>query len=316
MRRRWPILAVTIPLLVGWSLTGAFPASAAQHYGVTGPGGLVQPGGPVSGLGSPISTIATGTPQVSSGTPRISSGTPRISTGSLQDGAAGQNAGGGRQYTTVVTSSNWSGYAATSSTTQFTSVSSSWVQPTGSCTSGDQYAAFWVGLDGYSSSTVEQTGSEVDCAGRTPRYYGWYEMYPGASSDYANPVSPGDHFTASVTYSGSNQFVLVLSDTTKGWTQTQTQTLAGAARSSAEVIAEAPCCTSRGGILPLTNFGTVNFTGATAATTAKPTAASLATFNPVEITMPDVSVSSLTSSGAFSVKYTGSGSRFPFPFGF
>ena len=308
MRRRWPILAATIPLLVGWSLTGAFPASAAPHHGVTGPGGLVQPGGPVSGLSSPISTLAPGTPQ-------ISSGTPRVSTGSLQDGAVGQNAGGGRRYSTVVTSSNWSGYAATSSTTQFTSVSSSWVQPTGNCSSGDQYAAFWVGLDGYSSSTVEQTGSEVDCAGRTPRYYGWYEMYPGASSDYANPVSPGDHFTASVTYTGSNQFVLVLSDTTKGWTQTQTETLAGAARSSAEVIAEAPCCTSRGGILPLTNFGTVNFTGATAATTAKPTAASLATFNPVEITMPDVSVSSLTSSGAFSVKYTGSSSRFPFPFG-
>jgi hypothetical protein len=308
MRRRWPILAATIPLLVGWSLTGAFPASASPHYGVTGPGGLVQPGGPVTGLSSPTTNLATGTPQ-------ISSGTPRVSTGSLPGGAVGQNAGGGRRYSTVVTSSNWSGYAATSSTTQFTSVSSSWVQPTGNCTSGDQYAAFWVGLDGYSSSTVEQTGSEVDCAGRTPRYYGWYEMYPGASSDYANPVSPGDHFTASVTYTGSNQFVLVLSDTTRGWTQTQTETLAGAARSSAEAIAEAPCCTARGGILPLTNFGTVNFTGATAANTANPTAASLATFNPVEITMPDVSVSSLTSSGAFSVKYTGSGSRFPFPFG-
>jgi peptidase A4-like protein len=309
MRRRWPILALSVPLLIGWGLTGAPPASAASHYGVTGPGGRVQPGGPVSGLGSPISTLVAGTPQVSSGT-------PRVSTGSLQDGTVGQNAGGGRRYSTVVTSSNWSGYAATSSTNQFTSVSSSWVQPTGTCTSGDQYAAFWAGLDGYSSSTVEQTGSEVDCVGRTAHYYGWYEMYPGASSDYSDPVSPGDHFSASVTYTGSNQFVLVLSDTTKGWTQTQTQTLAGAARSSAEVIAEAPCCTARGGILPLTNFGTVNFTGATAATTAKPTAASLATFNPVEITMPDVSVSSLTSSGAFSVKYTGSGSRFPFPFGF
>jgi Peptidase A4 family len=308
MRRRWPILVATVPLLVGWSLTGAFPASAATHYGVTGPGGPVQPGGPVSGLGSPTSTLVTGTPQVSSGT-------PRVSTGSLQDGAVGQNAGGGRRYSTVVTSSNWSGYAATSTTTQFTSVSSSWVQPAGNCTYGNQYAAFWVGLDGYSSSTVEQTGSEVDCAGRTPHYYGWYEMYPGASSDYSNPVSPGDHFTASVTYTGSNKFVLVLSDTTKRWTQTQTQTLAGAARSSAEVIAEAPCCTARGGILPLTNFGTVSLTGATAATTAAPTAVSLATFNPVEITMPDVSVSSLTSSGAFSVKYTGSGSRFPFPFG-
>jgi hypothetical protein len=308
MRRRWPILVATVPLLVGWSLTGAFPASAATHYGVTGPGGPVQSGGPVSGLRSPTLTVFPEAPQVSSGT-------PRVGTGSLQDGAVGQPAGGGRRHSTVVTSSNWSGYAATSSTTQFTSVSSSWVQPAGNCRSGNQYAAFWVGLDGYSSSTVEQTGSEVDCVGRTPRYYGWYEMYPGASSDYSNPVSAGDRFTASVTYLGSNQFKLILSDTTKGWTQTQTQTLVTAARSSAEVIAEAPCCTARGGILPLTNFGTVNFTGASAATTASPAGASLATFNPVEITMPDVSVSSLTSSGAFSVRYTGSSSRSPFPFG-
>jgi len=210
-------------------------------------------------------------------------------------------------------STNWSGYAATTGT--YTSVSASWTQPAGTCRSGDQYAAFWVGLDGYSSSTVEQTGSEVDCAGRTPHYYGWYEMYPGASSDYSNPVSAGDHFTASVTYTGSNNFQLVLSDTTKGWTQTQNQTLAGAARSSAEVIAEAPCCTARGGILPLTNFGTVNFTGAKAGTAANTAGASLATYNPVEITMPDVSVSSLSSAGNFSVSYTGAGSRFPFPFG-
>ena len=76
-------------------------------------------------------------------------------------------------------STNWSGYAGTTGT--YTSVSASWTQPKGTCTSGDQYAAFWVGLDGYSSSTVEQTGSEVDCVGRTAEYYAWYEMYPGAS---------------------------------------------------------------------------------------------------------------------------------------
>ena len=54
----------------------------------------------------------------------------------------------------------------TATTGTYTSVSASWTQP-GSCSGGDQYAAFWVGLDGYSSSSVEQTGSEVDCIGRT-----------------------------------------------------------------------------------------------------------------------------------------------------
>ena len=73
-------------------------------------------------------------------------------------------------------STNWSGYAATTGT--YTSVSASWTQPAGTCSRGDQYAAFWVGLDGYSSSSVEQTGSEVDCVGWTAQYYAWYEMYP------------------------------------------------------------------------------------------------------------------------------------------
>src|ERR1700722_11651457 len=161
-----------------------------------------------------------------------------------------------------VSSTNWSGYAGTTGT--YTSVSASWTQPTGTCKSGDQYAAFWVGLDGYSSSTVEQTGSEVDCVGRTAEYYAWYEAYPAASKNYSNTVKPGDHFNASVTYSGSNKFALYIDDATQKWSHTTTVTVRGAACSSAEVIVEAPCCTNSGGILPLTDFGTVNITGSMA----------------------------------------------------
>ena len=111
---------------------------------------------------------------------------------------------------------------------------------------------------------MEQTGSEVDCVGRTAQYYAWYEMYPSASHSYSNTVRPGDHFNASVTYTGSNRFSLAIADTTRSWSHTTTGTLAGAARSSAEAIAEAPCCTNSGGILPLTDFGTMSFTGSTA----------------------------------------------------
>jgi hypothetical protein len=161
-----------------------------------------------------------------------------------------------------VSSTNWSGYAGTTGT--YTSVSASWTQPAGTCKSGDQYAAFWVGLDGYASSTVEQTGSEVDCVGRTAEYYAWYEAYPAASKNYSNTVKPGDHFNASVTYSGSNKFSLYIADTTQGWSHTTTASLSGAARSSAEVIVEAPCCTNSGGILPLTDFGTISLTNSLA----------------------------------------------------
>jgi hypothetical protein len=160
-------------------------------------------------------------------------------------------------------STNWSGYAGT--TGRYTSVSASWVQPAGICSRGDQYAAFWVGLDGYNSSTVEQTGSEVDCVGRTAQYYAWYEMYPGPSENYSNTVRAGDHFNATVTYLSGEEFSLFIADTTQGWSHTTDASLGQTpSLSSAEAIAEAPCCTNSGGILPLTDFGTMNFTGTTA----------------------------------------------------
>jgi Peptidase A4 family len=196
-------------------------------------------------------------------------------------------------------STNWSGYAGTTGT--YTSVSASWTQPKATCTSGDQYAAFWVGLDGYSSDTVEQTGSEVDCIGKTAEYYAWYEAYPAASSNYSNTVEAGDQFTATVTYEGSNVFALYIDDITEGWSHTTDVTVKGAARSSAEVIAEAPCCTVFGGILPLTDFGTVNFTGSMANGSALGNAGGL-----TEIIMVDNAgrdkdtVSSLTSGENFS----------------
>jgi hypothetical protein len=175
------------------------------------------------------------------------------------------------------TSTNWSGYAATGRT--FTSVSATWVQPAGSCTSATRYSSFWVGLDGYSSNSVEQTGTDTDCSGGRPRYYGWYEMYPNPSFSFGSTVSAGDTISASVTYAGSNKYTLKLSDVTRGWTSTTTKTLSGASRNSAEVIIEAPCCTSSGGILPLADFGTVHMSNSIANGSA------IGSLSHVEITM-------------------------------
>ncbi|HEX6451981.1 MAG TPA: G1 family glutamic endopeptidase [Trebonia sp.] len=152
------------------------------------------------------------------------------------------------------TSTNWSGYAATGGT--YSSVSATWVQPAVKCSSGNQYSSFWVGLDGYNSNSVEQTGTDSDCSGSTPQYYGWYEMYPHPSYSFGSSVSPGDTISASVTFSGTNSYKLTLADETKGWSTSTTKKLNNAARSSAEVIIEAPYS---GGILPLADFGTVNF---------------------------------------------------------
>jgi hypothetical protein len=158
------------------------------------------------------------------------------------------------------TSSNWSGYAV-SGVGPYKSVFSSWTQPSVDCSKTPTgWSAFWVGLDGDTTNTVEQTGTEADCSKGTAVYYGWYEMYPKFPVNYANPVSPGDSLTASVTYSGSGSFRLTLSDATRGWSQTTTQRLKSAKLGSAEVIAEAP--SGSGGVLPLADFGTVAFSGA------------------------------------------------------
>jgi hypothetical protein len=201
----------------------------------------------------------------------------------------------------AVGSQNWSGFAAHGKT--YKKISASWVEPTGHCTSSGTFSSFWVGLDGYSSKTVEQTGSEVDCSGGHARYFGWYEMYPAFPVNFSNPVHPGDHFTGSVTFTGSGHYTLVLTDTTQGWSHTVHKTRNTAKNSSAEVIAEAPCCTAGGAPLPLTNFGTARFSNAAV------DGAAMGNASPTKIIMvnlsgrPKDSVSALSGGTAFSVTW-------------
>jgi Peptidase A4 family len=198
------------------------------------------------------------------------------------------------------TSTNWAGYAAINSA--FTSVSSSWTQPTATCTSQTTYSSFWVGLDGYNSNSVEQTGTDADCSGGQASYYAWYEMYPKfpvnlSTSTY--PVRPGDQMHASVNFSGRNAFTLKISNTTRGWTFNTTQK-SKAQRTSAEVIAEAP--SSSGGVLALTNFGTANFGASNA------NGQSLASYRPDKIDMVSGGIvkaqtGSIATNGSFSVTW-------------
>ncbi|MFE5581229.1 G1 family glutamic endopeptidase [Kitasatospora sp. NPDC056531] len=151
---------------------------------------------------------------------------------------------------------NWGGYAATGS--GFSSVSASWTEPDATCNSTNDLYAPWVGIDGYGSSSVEQTGVATDCSSGSPVNQAWYEMYPASPvylSQSSYPVSAGDHITASVTYVGSNRYTLKLTDSSRGWTYTTTKSTT-AQRTSAEVIIESPT-----GAYP--DFGTLTFTSAT-----------------------------------------------------
>lgn len=175
---------------------------------------------------------------------------------------------------TQTASENWSGYAATGANNSFSSVSSSWTEPTLNCVvNPTAYAAFWVGLDGYNDQTVEQIGSEANCVNGKVQNYTWYEMYPQNPYEVVIgvAVAAGNKISATVSYNqptvssrgrfhstnNAGSFTLKLTDLSTGvsysTTQTPTQTTD---RSSAEVIAEAPYSN---GILPLADFGLINY---------------------------------------------------------
>jgi hypothetical protein len=158
------------------------------------------------------------------------------------------------------TSSNWSGFDVTGG--RYTSVSATWTQPAVDCSvTPSGWSSFWVGLDGDTSNTVEQTGTEADCSSGSAVYSSWYEMYPKYPKNYPDVVRPGDRFSASVTTDGRGNFTLRLSNATRGWSRTTSAKLRSAKLASAEIIAEAP--SSSGGVLPLADFGTAGFSAAT-----------------------------------------------------
>ncbi|MBO0806592.1 MAG: hypothetical protein J2P25_26370, partial [Nocardiopsaceae bacterium] len=219
------------------------------------------------------------------------------------------NEAAGQAYTadgqTNVTSNNWSGYADTGKS--FSKVSASWKQPKASCGLGViSMAAFWVGIDGLKSSSVEQDGTMVECYLGTEYQYTWWEMYPSNSvQTVGSAVHAGDAITASVTRSGKT-YALKVTDSTHPGNSFSTKKSCSCADSSAEWVAEAPS----NGVTeyPLTDFGTWHASNAAAADSAG--SGRISSFSDEKITMADTagiteaSPSGLSSGGsAFSVAW-------------
>jgi len=206
-----------------------------------------------------VASLASAGTAVASAHPVLVRPAPMIATAPLSPFGLGND---------VVTSSNWSGYAVEAASV-FTDVRGSWVEPAATCnTFGAHYAAFWAGIDGYSSESVEQLGTDSDCNGYDrPSYYAWYEMYPAAPvtlSSAAYPVEQGDTLSAEVSVNGA-EYTLSLKSS-RGWTFQITKLGIGLDQSSAELIAEAPStCILSCHALPLANFGTVPFSNVEAA---------------------------------------------------
>jgi hypothetical protein len=191
-----------------------------------------------------------------------------------------------------VQSTNWSGYADTGK--GFSKVSASWTEPTPNCSTGGlmSLAAFWVGIDGYSSDSVEQDGTLIECILGGTYEYTWWELYPQNDVQVVGEtLAAGDKITATVTRRGTSYTLSIKDSTHTADSFSTTQTYSGAADSSAEWIAEAP--SGSFGVYPLAKFSTWTDASSTVAEGSK--SGVISTFSHDEITMA-------TSSGATEAK--------------
>jgi hypothetical protein len=163
------------------------------------------------------------------------------------------------QYGSTRNNPIWSGYVVTGSSLK--SVQGSWVVPKVNCTETPQaQSAFWVGIDGTSDPTLEQTGTASNCDGTG--YYAWYEFWPSQPQRAYRcfTVKPGDEMSATVNYDVStSEFTTTITDLSAPKQPPCTATsprVSSPPLSSAEWIAEDP----QG--WPLADFSAVEFTGA------------------------------------------------------
>ena len=213
---------------------------------------------------------------------------------------------GGPNGLTDVHSTNWSGYADTGSS--FSKVSARWTEPSVTCSgSATQLAAFWVGIDGYTSSSVEQDGTLIECYAGTAYQYTWWEMYPTNSVQVVGEsLAAGDAISSTVTRSGTTYQLTVTDSTHTADSFTRSETCSSCANTSAEWIAEAPSGSS--GVYPLADFR--SWTASNASVTEGSTSGVISSFTDDQITMADTSGNtealpgSLNSSGnGFSVTW-------------
>jgi hypothetical protein len=176
------------------------------------------------------------------------------------------------------------GYVVTGK--KLTHVTGRWHVPTVLCSATTTATAVWVGLDGYTSPTVEQIGTSQDCSSGSPAYAAWYELFPSPPVVISHPVKPGDSISASVQTNGAGRFTLKMADATQGWTVSVTAHLSGAALSSAEAFFENSGCTA---------FTAIHFTGVTV------NGSPLGALAPVKVTGPCAITVSAVVGSSFSV---------------
>jgi hypothetical protein len=120
------------------------------------------------------------------------------------------------------TSTDWAGYAVVTDLNSpqkhaITDVKGSWIVPTvtGSVTL-NTYSSCWIGIDGYSSNTVEQIGTDSHVINGIAEYAAWYEMFPKSPVYLNMNINAGDTISAEVNFLGNGRYRLSITDVTTG----------------------------------------------------------------------------------------------------
>lgn len=175
------------------------------------------------------------------------------------------------------TSSNWSGYSVTGG--KYTSVTGTWTVPT--VTAAIQGAdATWVGVGGIDASDLIQAGTQATVSGGEVAYEAWIEMLPASSRPVSLSVSAGDSVTVTITQKAAVDWTIQIKNNTTGQAY-NTSVKYTSSNSSAEWVQEAP--SAGRGMIPLDDFGTLRFSGASAVRDGQSLA--LKALNPQAITM-------------------------------
>lgn len=200
---------------------------------------------------------------------------------------AGHGAGTVAATSSCWQSTNWSGYAVSttaamgcvpaSGASSYTSVSGTWTVPTVTGPSGggggllggligtggsDTYSAVWTGIDGFNTGDTNliQAGTEQDWINGAPQYSAWWEILPAPETPITNiTVHPGDTVTVTIAQVSSGTWSIAVTDGTQTFTTTQSYS---GALSSAEWIVEAPLV--GGTQSTLANYGSTVFDKGTA----------------------------------------------------
>lgn len=155
-------------------------------------------------------------------------------------------------------SPNWEGYVITGAAGSVQVVQGSWYVPNVNCSqTPSSVSASWVGIDGWTSSTVEQIGTISDCNGLAAVYFPWYEFWPQSLMELVPySIGPGDVINATVS-TAFGIYRLSECDITQNWCYTTLGTVyGGAADDSAEWITEAYfLCSATCQEQPLADFG-------------------------------------------------------------